>query len=146
MHNLISMVFKALGITVIALLVFDLSLFLIDISNATEQITATLSMLKTDVARNNCLLDTSKENVYDEILEGIVNNSRYVVDLSIIAPDEAHIGQYGDKATVQIRAKIMPYGIEETTDGMPVIGHALDRGATFDTYFTAVVPCLRYIK
>lgn len=156
MHNIVSSVFKVVGLSLILMLVLQVALFLLDVSNCTTRIQSVVGLMSTEVARNNCLLGVTEttatsttNNTFAQLLEKAVDGSEYFKynhsknsdvfkDLS-----ETNIKQYGDIAEIKIVYDLQPFWVN--TDDTVIAG-ALNQSSTIEITFESTVPCLRYIK
>lgn len=152
MHKVVSWVFKFMGISIILMLLLDMSLMLFDIITTTNRIQSQASFMQMELAKNNYISEEA-----NEIFEGtddtdgfayISSKSRVFDNIAYNYQDldKNEIGQYGDFKTLKITADFNPWGYvvnprvyAEADNGLKVVHHS-------NIEFTYTVPCLRYLK
>lgn len=165
MHKMVAFIFKLIGISIMAMIIFDTSLMLVDAFTTNDRIQAQALLIQQEVARNNYLSDGARE-VFEgkkstEVSEGQGYGFAHIEELSNVYVsikfngDEdfqggeikslSTIKDYGDFHTLVIKAEINPWhyffsGVVNNGTGIREVRSA---GIINYVYY---IPCLRYIK
>lgn len=167
MHKLVGAVFKAIIISVVMIVFFDVALYVMRVYSMESKINALSTTLKSEVSKNNYLPsdDTngiSPYTMYNTMLEDIKQTDpdlivAYRIDIGhftgtgasrkFVKDTNAPYG-YGETRGIQIRVGVRRVGWgSENTDGSIHNLDDLKQSFYSKTFvYEYEVPCLRYIK
>ena len=149
--------FKLIGISIMAMILFDTSIMLLDAFTTNGRIQAQAMLIQQELVKNNYLSDTALETFYGETLinpDGkksgyglnyIADASKVYTKIQLNDSELKEIKEYGDYHVLKITAEINPWhyyftGVVNNGEG---IGRSSFLGKVEYVYY---VPCLRYIK
>lgn len=166
MHKLVATTFKILAMSMLLMFLLDTSLLLIEVITINSKVSNMMSIIQTEVARNNCLPTTLADGYLDYFSENIATPTSRVVDsddiytnfknnLTIdsntydaLTPENAK--EYGEFVYVAVAIKLHPAYVYFNLDRSNANSNAtwLTRGMEMPITLQYVysVPCLRYLK
>lgn len=154
MHKVVSWVFKFIGISILLMILLDVSLMIFDAYTTNSRIQAQAALMQTELAKNNYLPDdavavfqgdaTSQSGFYS-----ISERSRVYGDITFKVMDgntecngTDNIGNYGDFRTLVIEADFNPWGYVISSN----VSHIAKNTTNSKITYRYTVPCLRYLK
>ena len=164
MHRMVATVFRTIMISIVLIIVFEMSLYLIRVNAVVDRVESMMTTLLPEIAKNNYMThnareayigtDTSSSVINDMLSKDGVKNGRadgmlqavrinYGTDLG--SGDDLSVPkQYGETRTVVVEYDLR--GLDFTVNHS---GNATQwtRGTReFTMKITRVVPCLKYIR
>lgn len=165
MHRMVATVFRTIMISIVLIIVFEMSLYLIRVNAVVDRVESMMTTLLPEIAKNNYMTvnakkayigtgDTSSSVINDMLSKDGIKNGRadgmlqavrinYGTDLG--SGDDLSIPkQYGETRTVVVEYDLR--GLDLTVNHS---GNATQwtRGTReFTMKITRVVPCLKYIR
>lgn len=160
MHNTIATVFKVLGVSIILMLIMEVSLQVVDTVTVNNRVESTMRIMQDELARNNCIPDDIAP-MLDKNLRDAISKSKTAVDIKwnldtsekvdgvAYQPiNSANVKQNGEIAYLVVKIKYQRRSIMFNMDGS---GEGI-KSKFKDNMFTVVdskvipVPMLRYLK
>lgn len=161
MHKMVAFIFKLIGISIVAMIIFDTSIMLTDAFTTNDRIQAQALLMQQEIARNNYLSDDARK-----VFIGVKNTDttigygfEHILELSNVytkidfngdhdlggAKALNNVKEYGDFHILRINADIYPWhyyftGVVNNGNG---IRYTASAGRISYIYY---IPCLRYIK
>lgn len=161
MHRMVGTVFKFIGISIIVMLLMDVSLYVIDRVTVNNRINSAMKVIEDELARNNCIPDDIAP-MLDNSLKSIVAKSNTAVDIKwnlntseqskgvTYQPiNAANVKQNGEMAYLVVKVKFRVKSIMFDMDGQGEEGikSKFKEGfATVVNEYVSPVPMLRYLK
>lgn len=162
MHRMVATVFRTIMISIVLIIVFEMSLYLIRVNAVVDRVESMMTTLLPEIAKNNYMTENAKEAyiedsdsvINDMLSKDGINNGRadgmlqavrinYGTDLG--SGDDLSVPkQYGETRTVVVEYDLR--GLDFTVNHS---GNATQwtRGTReFTMKITRVVPCLKYIR
>lgn len=166
MHRLVATTFKILAMSMLFMFLLDTSLLLVEVISINSKVSNMMSIIQTEVARNNCLPTTLADGYLNYFNENIATSASRVVDSDDIYTnfkDSLRIGgesyealtpenakEYGEFVNVAVAIRLHPAYVYFNIDRRNADTNAtwLTRGMEMPITLKYVysVPCLRYLK
>lgn len=167
MHRLVATTFKLLALSMLLMFTLDTSLILIEVFSVHSKVTNVMSIIQTEVARNNCLPYGIGEK-YDTYIKNTLAGSGTQTNSRILTKNDIHTnfentivingkryealtpenaGEYGDFLDVGVQVTIHPayvYFNLKRQEDITWLKRGEDMG--INLMYTYQVPCLRYLK
>lgn len=157
MHRTVAFVFKLIGISIMALILFDTAVMLADAVTTNGRIQAQASLMQQELAKNNYLsedaiatfkgeyVDNGSGSITGRGLDYVIGLSKVYYNYEINEDEIKEVKEYGDYHTLRITTYINPwhYYFSGTVNNGEGIGKVESYGTVTYVYY---VPCLRYIK
>lgn len=158
-HKTIGTVFKVLGISIIMMIIMDVSLMVIDTITVKNRIETLSIVMQDELSRNNAIPDDIA-TLFDTQLREVVNKSNIATDIewnlngpktakgqTYPAINEANVVDYGELMHLVIRVKMEPHSILFYKDTKQNGGGFLGTNKLkYVDEYVYPVPALRYLK
>ena len=161
MHRMVSFVFKLIGISIMAMILFDTGIMLVDAFTTNDRIQVQALLMQQEIAKNNYLSEeaaamfTGVESTDTQVgygfahineLSNVYVDIKYNYDDTLGGTDRLRdIKDYGDFHVLRIEAEINPW--HYFFSGVVNNGAGIDRVDSVGTLtYIYYIPCLRYIK
>lgn len=161
MHRMVAFIFKLIGISIMAMILFDTSIMLVDAFTTNDRIQAQALLMQQEIARNNYLPDKARSAFigvkstdttigygFEHILElsNVYEKIEFNGDKDIGGAKALNeVKDYGDFHILRINAEIDPWhyyftGVVNNGNGIRQVR------STGNISYIYYIPCLRYIK
>lgn len=159
MPNAIGTVFKVLGISIILMLLLDMSYIVVDTLSVNNRVASVSEVMKNEISRNNCVPNSisplflqqlndikSSSNVVKAVRTNISNNIT-VDGQTYSALSEANVKDYGTLLTLIIQVDYEPHSLMFYKSAGQNSGSFLGRTSfNYTQTYKFQVPALRYLK
>lgn len=154
---MVSFVFKLIGISIMAMIIMDTSIMLVDAFTTNGRVQAQANLMEQEIAKNNYLPATAATTFYgyyteypDGTSEGtgfayIEGLSNVYTDITFNDEELLEVKNYGEYQTLKIDATINPWhyyfsGVVRNGEGIRKVE------STSVIHYVYTIPCLRYLK
>lgn len=159
MHRTIGAVFKALGVSILLMILMDITFNVVDTVTVNNRITTLSTVMQDELSRHNSIPDDIAVLFKNQINDVVTNSNvatdiRWNIDESITVKgktyppiNELNVQDYGKELTLVIVVRMQPNSLVFYRDPSQNSGGFLGKNIfQYDQVFTYKVPALRYLK